>query len=74
MALFRKLECRILMLDSKRTSIALEPAFWAVADKLSAASGVTWRQWTAFKLLDNHSGRASTLRVAILKELTTSIA
>lgn len=74
MALFRKLECRILMLDSKRTSIALEPAFWAVADRLSAASGVTWRQWTAFKLLDNHSGRASTLRVAILKELTTSIA
>lgn len=74
MALFRKLECRSLMLDSKRTSIALEPAFWVVADRLSAASGVTWRQWTAFKLLDNHSGRASTLRVAILKELTTSIA
>jgi predicted DNA-binding ribbon-helix-helix protein len=68
MALFRKLECRLLVLNGKRTSIALEPAFWAVADNLSAASGITWRQWAAIKLADSRNGRASVLRVAILTE------
>lgn len=67
MALFRKLECRVLVLDSKRTSIALEPAFWVVADRLSAASGITWRQWASSLLVNVSSSRASTLRVSILK-------
>lgn len=67
MALFRKLECRVLVLDSKRTSIALEPVFWAVADRLSAASGITWQQWASSLLVSVSSGRASTLRVSILK-------
>ena len=43
MALFRNLQCRALMIDGSRTSIALEPQFWTVADKLSKAQGISWQ-------------------------------
>jgi predicted DNA-binding ribbon-helix-helix protein len=70
MGLFRKLECRALMLNGSRTTIALEPQFWMAADKLSnAQSGITWQSWAASNLTKpNTTGsRASVLRVAILE-------
>lgn len=69
MGLFRKLECRHLVIDAQRTSIALEPEFWAVADKLSSANGIGWHEWALHRLskVEASRGRASLLRVAILK-------
>ena len=69
MALFRKLECRHMVIDAKRTSIALEPEFWAVADKLSSADGIGWKEWVLHKLskIEKKDGRASVLRVAVLE-------
>ena len=67
MGLFRRLECRALMLDGSRTSIALEPQFWMAADKLSKAQGVSWQSWVASKLYQADKARASVLRVAILE-------
>lgn len=69
MALFRKLECRALMLNGSRTSIALEPQFWMAADKLSNAQSLTWQSWVANNLRKPHitGSRASMLRVAILE-------
>lgn len=70
MALFRKLECRALMLNGSRTSIALEPQFWMAADKLSKAQSLSWQSWAASKLSNAHGGRASVLRVAILEAVS----
>lgn len=67
MALFRKLECRALMLNGSRTSIALEPQFWMAADKLSNAQRLSWQSWAANQLKQAKGGRASILRVAILE-------
>ena len=69
MGLFRKLECRALMLNGSRTSIALEPQFWTAADKLSKAQGISWQVWAAQNLIkpDIKNSRASVLRVAILE-------
>ena len=69
MGLFRKLECRALMIDGSRTSIALEHQFWAVADKLSKAQGISWQSWASNNVTkpDIIGSRASMLRVAILE-------
>lgn len=67
MALFRKLECRALMLNGSRTSIAIEPQFWRAADTLSKAQGISWQSWASSLLVNVSSGRASMLRVAILE-------
>ena len=67
MALFRNLQCRALMVDGSRTSIALEHQFWTVVDKLSKAQGISWQVWASNKLTKAGRGRASVLRVAILK-------
>ena len=69
MGLFRKLECRALMIDGSRTSIALEPQFWTAADKLSRAQGISWQVWASNKITNAQSGRASVLRVAILEAM-----
>lgn len=66
MALFRNLQCRALMIDGSRTSIALESQFWTAADKLSKAQGISWQVWVTQQLVHVSSNRASTLRVAIL--------
>ena len=69
MALFRNLQCRALMINGSRTSIALEPQFWTVADKLSKAQGISWQVWAKqnLKKPDIKNSRASVLRVAILE-------
>lgn len=67
MALFRKLECRALMLGDSRTSIALEPIFWQVAEQHARAEGKTWQEWAMARLCQGYGGRASKLRVAILE-------
>ena len=51
MTLFRNLQCRALMIDGSRTSIALEPQFWTVADKLGKAQGISWQIWAAQNLI-----------------------
>lgn len=69
MALFRNLQCRALMIDGSRTSIALEHQFWIAADRLSKAQGISWQVWAAQNLIkpDIKNTRASVLRVAILE-------
>lgn len=67
MALFCNLEARQLTINDKRTSIALEPLFWHEIEKQAAAMG--WRQWVRCELDTPHKGRASALRVAMLKAL-----
>lgn len=68
MALFRNLQCRALMIDGNRTSIALEHQFWTAADKLSKTQGISWQVWAAHNLTKPGiiGSRASVLRVAIL--------
>ena len=39
------------MIDGSRTSIALEPQFWTVADKLGKAQGISWKIWAAQNLI-----------------------
>ena len=51
MALFRNLQCRALMINGSRTSIALEPQFWTVTDKLSKAQGIGWQVWATQNLI-----------------------
>jgi predicted DNA-binding ribbon-helix-helix protein len=50
MALFRRLECRVLMLNGSRTGIAIEPQFCSAADTLSKAEGISWQSWVANQL------------------------
>ncbi len=66
--MFRKLECRALVLNGSRTSIALEPSFWTAAECQAEAQGIKWQEWAAQNLSKpDINGRASTLRVAILE-------
>lgn len=67
MALFCNLEARQLKINDRRTSIALEPLYWSEIEKLSRAGSLTWRQWVQHELDDTSKGRASLLRVAVLK-------
>lgn len=69
MALFGNLERRHIGRGEKRTSIAIEPQFWLVADKVAQGYGMTWREWSAAQLSKKpqHIGSASWLRVAILE-------
>lgn len=69
MALFRNLECRHLVCDEIRTSIAMEPEFWSAADRLAEAKGMSWLEWTQARLMGKPvgHGRASWLRVSILQ-------
>ena len=39
------------MIDGSRTSIALEPQFWTVADKLGKGQGISWQIWAAQNLI-----------------------
>lgn len=39
------------MIDGSRTSIALEPQFWTVADKLGKDQGISWQIWAAQNLI-----------------------
>ncbi|RLD05579.1 MAG: aryl-sulfate sulfotransferase [Chloroflexota bacterium] len=69
MALFCNLETRQLSINNKRTSIALEPLFWSEIEKQASASSLSWRAWVRHVLSNPHKGRASALRVAVLKAL-----
>ncbi len=70
MALFRKFECRVLILNGIRTSIALEPQFWEAVDRLSDTQNIKWQSWVASKLYKDYKTRASVLRVAVLEALS----
>ena len=67
MALFCNLEARQLTVNDKRTSIALEPLFWQQIEQQAAITAMDWRQWVRHTLDTPHKGRASALRVAVLK-------
>ena len=72
MALLCNLRARQLTINGKRTSIALEPLFWSEAEMQATAAAMSWRQWVQHELKAPHKGRASALRVAILKAVTRS--
>ena len=63
------LECRHLMADGSRTSIALEVAFWQAVER--QAAGMGWREWAEAQLRNKPAdvGRARWLRVAVLEAL-----
>jgi len=67
MALFCNLEARQLNINDKRTSIALEPLYWSEIERIASACSLNWRQWVRHELNTPHNGRASALRVAVLK-------
>lgn len=69
MALFRNLERRHVVAEAGRTTIAMEPEFWQVADQQAKAEGKGWQEWTQAQLIAKPAGygRASWLRVAILQ-------
>jgi predicted DNA-binding ribbon-helix-helix protein len=71
MALFGNLECRHIGRGDNRTSIAIEPQFWLVADKVAQGYGMTWREWSAAQISKKPQrvGSANWLRVAILEAL-----
>lgn len=68
----KNLERRHMVSNHGRTTIALEPEFWIATDKQAKAKGMNWRQWIIDQLdgRPDSYGRASWLRVAILKAET----
>lgn len=66
MALFRNLETRYFNLHGKRTSLAIEPIFWQVAEKQARQQSVSLKKWLNGQLVETDKNRASALRVAIL--------
>lgn len=69
MALFRNLETRYINVHGKRTSIALEPAFWLVAEQQASDRSMMLNEWLREALRGSQGNRASWVRVAILKGL-----
>ena len=69
MALFRNIS-RHLVIEGKRTCIALEPAFWRVADEQADAEGLSWQEWAAARIDMAQASRAGRLRVAILEAVS----
>ena len=69
MGLFRNMECRHLVCDESRTTIALEPVFWMAIDRHAKTEGKSWKQWAADRLTGKpaETGRASWLRVQALQ-------
>jgi predicted DNA-binding ribbon-helix-helix protein len=62
------LQTRHIDTDGKRTTIALEKAFWRQADIHAERVGQSWQQWAAGMLEDRPSniGKARWLRVRLL--------
>lgn len=58
-------ECRHLLMNGNRTSIALEVAFWRLMERRG-----DWRAWALAQLQDKPEqvGRARWLRVRILED------
>jgi predicted DNA-binding ribbon-helix-helix protein len=69
MALFRNMESRNLNIEGKRTSIALEAPFWKEVDLLATSDNLSWQQWISNTLKRSQGGRASSIRVSVLKRL-----
>lgn len=62
-----KLTSRHIRIGDKRTTIALESAFWRKIDRLAARMGQTWQEWTAAALAGRSgTGKARWLRVMVL--------
>ena len=58
------LRSRTLVLDGRRTSVRLEPAFWDALADITAATGQSVPQIYAHA--PHRGGRADTLRAAVL--------
>ena len=65
-----KLTTRHLDTAGKRTTIALEQAFWRQADYQAEKVGQSWQRWAAYMLADRpgNIGKARWLRVRLLME------
>lgn len=62
-----RLATRHIGLGGRRTTIALEAAFWREMDRLAAHAGITWQEWAAAALEGRSStGKARWLRVILL--------
>lgn len=61
----------ILDAGDKRTTIALETAFWWCIESLAEVSGSTWREWMLISLQDRPAqvGRASWIRCKVADQL-----
>ncbi len=64
------LRSRTLVLDGRRTSVRLEPAFWDALDQMTAATGQSAAQ--VYHAAPKRGGRADTLRAAVLIYLLPS--
>jgi len=53
-----------------RTTVALEPEFWAAIEALAQRRGLTWRDWVEIELAGKpeHRGAATWLRVRCLTD------
>lgn len=61
------IEKRSVSLAGHRTSVALEPEFWAAAERLAAARGQSLAAWvTAVDRTRGEKNLASALRLALL--------
>ncbi len=58
---------RSFTIQGHRTSVALEPDFWAAFDEAVAADGVTPTQWVATLDEARTTPLASAIRVELLK-------
>lgn len=70
MAAGTRMAKRSLTIAGHRTSVALEPAFWAALDRLAADRGTTLPRLIAGIDAAKHGGLASALRVFVLEALT----
>jgi len=64
------IEKRSVSLSGHRTSVTLEPEFWAAVERAAAAEGVSVAAWIG-RVDRTRGGRnlASALRVAVLAEI-----
>jgi predicted DNA-binding ribbon-helix-helix protein len=56
--------------QKRRTTVALEPEFWAAIEGLANRRGLTWRDWAEIELAGKPKGRsaATWLRVRCLTD------
>lgn len=66
------MQARHIHLNTKRTTIALEQAFWQEVDSRAQEVGQSWQRWTGFALEDRPAsiGKARWLRVKLLDKVS----
>jgi predicted DNA-binding ribbon-helix-helix protein len=67
LSLSAKMQTRHIYIGGKRTTIALEQAFWRELDRQAQSGGQSWQRWIAFALDGRPAniGKARWLRVRL---------